>query len=667
VQKLYLTWDYIRGLFQQAWAAVHWYDGPSGAWEKIKGIFGPPIKRLVDFAIAGGKKLLEFIFEGALALAGGAGQRVLAIFRKIGDTFSLIVADPVRFLGNLLSAVKGGFNKFVTNIVDHLKRALFEWLTGALGGAIQLPSKWDLRGIISVVLQVLGLTYARMREKLVKLIGEPAVKAIEVAFEFIKAIVTGGLAAAWQKLLEFAKGLVDTVISGIRDWVITSIVKAAVTKLVTMFNPVGAIIQGIITIYNTVMFFIERAQQIAALVESIVDSIANIATGNIGGAIDYVEATLGRALTVIISFLARLIGLGGVADTVKGIIKKIQGVVSDAIDKVVAWVINGAKGILAKVAGRDGKTAPAAAETTKPEAASGIKKDALVDLRTGIGKAPIDSAASLKQFLADVHGRFAARGLKGLAASAPESGSGPITISATASVADKITLQWTDVFHGKQPWSKAKMKALRDAFKAAGRGTTAAVSVDGKVIGAVTSGTLHAEGELLGNPKIWNVALDTATKAAKAKGSSQLVLIISRSPCHAICTTRLANVEPRRYPGVSFVVAPTGTYRPVYSREMMEKQVEDLFVATGRDDGIRIDALSDEAINQLVGRLVGDVWTEREDDATTVEDLARLMSKGWQVSQLQARHGHQLARGADLAVKIAEARELNAQAKVGSQ
>lgn len=353
VAKLGLTWDYIRGLFSRAWDALGWTDlaSPSGAWEKIKGIFGPPVQRLVDFAIAGGKKLLEFIFEGALALAGAAGQRVLAIFRKIGDTFSLIVADPIAFLGHLLDAVKGGFNKFVTNIVDHLKRALFEWLTGALGGAIQLPSKWDLRGIISVVLQVLGLTYHRMREKLVKLIGEPAVKAIETAFEFIKAIVTGGLAAAWNKLLEFATGLVDTVVSGIRDWVVTSIVKAAVMKIVTMFNPVGAIIQGIITIYNTVMFFVERAQQIAALVESVVDSIANIAKGNIGAAIDYVEATLGRTLPVIISFLARLIGLGDVAGAVKGIITKIQSVASTGIDKLVAWVINGARGIIARLAG----------------------------------------------------------------------------------------------------------------------------------------------------------------------------------------------------------------------------------------------------------------------------------------------------------------------------
>jgi hypothetical protein len=372
IAKLGLSWEMIRGLFSRAWAALGFTDllSPSGAWEKIRSIFGPPVESLVNFALAAGKKLMEFVFEGALALAGGAAQRVLAVFHKIGDAFTRIVADPVAFLGNLLNAVKGGFNKFVTNIVDHLKRALFEWLTGALGGAIQLPTKWDLRGIISVVLQVLGLTYHRMREKLVKLVGEPAVRAIETAFDFIKSIVTGGLAAAWQKLLEFASGLVDTVVSGIRDWAVTSIVKAAVTKIVTMFNPVGAIIQGVITIYNTVMFFVERAEQIAALVESIVDSIANIATGNIGAAIDYVEQTLGRTLPVILSFLARLIGLGSVADAVKGIIAKVQAVVSNAIDRVVAWVINAAKGILARLAGKGPGGTRAGDQTPDPRRAA---------------------------------------------------------------------------------------------------------------------------------------------------------------------------------------------------------------------------------------------------------------------------------------------------------
>ena len=363
IAKLGLTWALIRGLFQQLWDSLSASDllNLGGVFDRVRAIFGPPLERIKTFAIAAGKKLLELLFEGALALGGAAAQRVLGIFRRAAAVFDLIVKDPVKFVGNLVAAVKGGFLGFASNILEHLRNALFEWLMGALKGALTLPAKWDLRGIIDVVLQVLGLTYDKLRERLVKLLGEPAVRAIETAFEFIKLIVTQGLAAAWDKLLEFATGLVDTVIGGIRDWAAKSIVGAAITKLVTLFNPVGAVIQGIISIYNTVMFFIERAQQIAALVESIVSSVENIARGNLGGAIAFVEKTMARTLPVIISFLARFIGLGNVSGAIKGIIAKIQGVVGKALDKVTDFVVKLTKPIVAALRGsKPGETASVA-------------------------------------------------------------------------------------------------------------------------------------------------------------------------------------------------------------------------------------------------------------------------------------------------------------------
>lgn len=348
--KLNLTWTVIRGAIETFLGTLGIADlaNLGRVFDRARAIFGPILTRIGDFAVAAGRKILEFIFEGALALAGSAGQRVLGIFRRIQATFGLIVSDPVRFLSNLLNAVKGGFQRFLDNILTHLKNALFEWLFGALSGAgLQLPQKWDLMGILSLVLQILGLTYARMRERLVRVIGEPAVAFIEKAFEFISLIVTRSLSAAWEKILEFATNLVDTVIDGIKNFVITTIVKIAVTRLATMFNPVGAIINAIITIYNTIMFIIERAQQIAALVEAVVDSIDNIARGNLSAAIAYVERTLARFLSVAINFLANLIGLGGISNKIREVIQRIQATVDMALDKVINWVVNKVKSLIA--------------------------------------------------------------------------------------------------------------------------------------------------------------------------------------------------------------------------------------------------------------------------------------------------------------------------------
>ena len=340
VAHLNLTWTRIRGLFQQAWEALSPSDilSPSTAWDKIRRIFGPPVGQLIDFAVAAGRKLLEFIFEGAISLGGAGAQQVLGFFRRIQSVFNLIVADPVRFLSNLLDAVKGGFRNFGAHIVDHLRTAIFQWLLGALAGVVRLPARFDLMGIIDVVLQVLGLTYDRFRERLVRMLGEPAVQFIERAFDFLRTLVTQGIAAAWRKLLEFATNLVDTAVGMIRDWVARQVVTAAVTKLVTMFNPVGAIIQSIITVYNTVMFFIEKGREVVALINTVVDSIDNIARGNIGAAVAFVERMLAQALVVLLGFLARWVGLGRVGDAVRDTIRGVQATVWAAIDRAIEWV-----------------------------------------------------------------------------------------------------------------------------------------------------------------------------------------------------------------------------------------------------------------------------------------------------------------------------------------
>jgi hypothetical protein len=371
--KLGLTFDSIKQLFKQAWDALSVTDllEPSDAWNKVKGIFGPPLGRIKDFAIAAGKKVLEFILEGVLKLAGPLGEQVMALLKKGGDIFNKIVEDPIGFLGNLLKAVKGGFEGFMDHIAEHLKSGLMGWLFGALAGAgLTLPKTFDLKGILSLVLQVLGLTYQNLRGKMVKVLGEKTVGYIETAVTFVKTLVTEGLAGAWKMIVEWVGSLKDMVLGAIQDWVVTSIVKAAVMKLVTMFNPVGAIIQGIITIYNTISFFIERAQQIGAVVGSIFDSVGRIAAGDVGGAAQFVEQTMAKAVPVMIGFLASLIGLGGIGNTIRGIIQKIQAPIEKALDKVVGFISQKAKALWGKLTGTADKDHNASGKNTAPTSAA---------------------------------------------------------------------------------------------------------------------------------------------------------------------------------------------------------------------------------------------------------------------------------------------------------
>jgi hypothetical protein len=276
-------------------------------------------------------------------------DKLMAILRKGADTIKLIIADPLGFLSNLIAAVKGGIQAFVGNIWTHLKKGFMTWLFGALAGAgIEIPSDLSLPSILKLVLGVLGITYDRMRAKAVKLIGERNVKIIEKLLEYIRALITGGPAALWEKVKEDLSNLKSMVIDAIQNWLIETVVKQAVAKIVSMFNPAGAIIQAIIAIYNIVMFVVEKAQQIMAFVEAVVNSVNAIATGAIGGAIAWIEQALARTIPIVIGFLARLIGLGGISQKIKDFILKVQAKVDAAIDKAIAKVVAFVKKLFGK-------------------------------------------------------------------------------------------------------------------------------------------------------------------------------------------------------------------------------------------------------------------------------------------------------------------------------
>jgi hypothetical protein len=283
-------------------------------------------------------------------------ERISSMLKKGKDTIMLIVAHPIRFWGYLIDAIKQGVLQFSRNILKHLEKGLMDWLFGSLGEAgIEIPSDFSLGSILKLVLQVLGLTYDRIRAKAVKLIGERNVMLLEKAWQFISALIKGGPAALWEQIKEFLGNLKEMMIKAIQDWIVEKVIRAAITKLISMFNPVGAIIQAIMAIYNTVMFFIERIQQILAFVEAIINSVYKIATGDISSAANWIEQALAKAIPVIISFLARLLGLTGIAEKIKETIKKIQDTVDKAVDKLIAKVVAGIGKLFGKGKGKDDK------------------------------------------------------------------------------------------------------------------------------------------------------------------------------------------------------------------------------------------------------------------------------------------------------------------------
>lgn len=266
--------------------------------------------------------------------------RLMAAMRRGEETIALIMRDPGAFLGRLLDALKGGFNRFVDNIWTHLKNGFLQWMFGSLAAVgVTLPPDFSVGSILMLVLQVLGLTYDRIRARAVRLIGERAVTVIEKVGAYLHDLFTGGPAKLWEHLKQDLADLKAMVVDAIQDWLITTLIKQAVLKIVSMFNPVGAIIQVILTIVNVVMFVVEQAQRILALVESVLQSVHAIASGAIGGAITWIERALANTVPIVIGFLARLLGLSGLTQKIQEFIRRIQARVEAAIDKVLARVV----------------------------------------------------------------------------------------------------------------------------------------------------------------------------------------------------------------------------------------------------------------------------------------------------------------------------------------
>lgn len=264
----------------------------------------------------------------------------LPYLKKAGGAFRTIIRNPIGFVRNLVAAGKLGFQRFAGRFLTHLQAALIGWLTGSLAGTgVYIPQGFAFREILKFVASVLGLTWAQIRVRLVNAVGESAVKAMETGFALVKTLITEGPAAAWQQIMEAVGNLKQMAIDAVMDFVKSKIVSAAVTKLLSMLSPAGAFIQALIAIYNTIMFFVERLRQIAAVAASFIDSIAAIASGTIAGAAARVETTLAGLLVLVVSFLARIAGLGKVSDAINNLIMKIRAPIEKALDKVIAWVV----------------------------------------------------------------------------------------------------------------------------------------------------------------------------------------------------------------------------------------------------------------------------------------------------------------------------------------
>jgi hypothetical protein len=345
--------------------------------DNLKGIDADIEKRkasnrgLVDRAAAAINEVIDTIKQ--------LKEMLLGVLAKGAAVINQIIKDPIGFLGNLVAGIGQGLKSFIANIGTHLKQGFTEWLFGQISATgIQLPETLDLKGIFSLVAQVLGLTYANFRARAVGILGEETVARFEQVAEVFKIFITQGASGIWEFIKDKVGDLKSLVLDGIRDFVIQKVIVGGIEFLVSLLTPASAFVKAVKAIVDIVTFIVQRGSQIVALVNAVIDSLAAIASGSVGAVAAAVENALARGIPVAIGFLASLLGLGGIGDKIRSIIEKIQAPVNKAIDFLINLAVKlvkaGGKFLGGLFSGKEKKPAdPKQAEETDP------KKQAEVD------------------------------------------------------------------------------------------------------------------------------------------------------------------------------------------------------------------------------------------------------------------------------------------------
>ncbi|WP_168209159.1 phage tail protein [Agromyces intestinalis] len=362
--------------------ASKYVEARSGLDERIEALQAEN-KGLVDKAIGAIKAVINTIRE-LVAMLTNALARAVSV---IGD----IIAAPVKFLGNLIAGVKGGIEKFFNGIEEHLKKGLMGWLFGQLGDAgIELPDSFDIKGIVKLVASVFGLTWTNIRNRIVKQIGDTAMNAVEKGVEIFQIMKDQGIGGLWQKLVEKIGDIKAMIMEQLQDFVVTKIIVAGIQWLIGLLNPAAAFIKACKLIYDVVMFFVNNAARIAEFVNTVLDGVVEIARGNVSVVVDKVDQALGRMVPILIGFMASVLGIGGIGEKIRSILKAIQRPITKAIDAIIKGglklagpIIRGIKGISTRVKAK--VAAGKAWVKGKAEAGKQWVKGKVADLRGGRG------------------------------------------------------------------------------------------------------------------------------------------------------------------------------------------------------------------------------------------------------------------------------------------
>ncbi|MFF0204619.1 hypothetical protein [Streptomyces sp. NPDC005017] len=338
--------DFTKDLSQQAVTAVaqvqHEVEQLREAAGGLIGRIAKAVEQFLDDPV-------KAIVEGLLLLVGIPPPAFWALVDRIQQVVADIADDPMKFANNLVAALAQGFRQFFDHLPDHLINGFFNWLFRGLGSVgVQIPTDFGIPGIITFALQLMGLTWARLRGILVRHIGEKNVALVETAWDLVSTLITKGPEGILEMLKEKLDpgDLFQQILDAAIAYVTETLVEQVAMHVLGMLNPAGAVLQAIELIYKVLRWVFENAASVFRLVDTVVGGAADILAGNTGGMAKAVEGALAQLLPIVIDLLAGMAGLGDLPEQVVAVIKRLQDYVFGIAEAVIGWLVTKGRALL---------------------------------------------------------------------------------------------------------------------------------------------------------------------------------------------------------------------------------------------------------------------------------------------------------------------------------
>lgn len=299
------------------------------------------IDRAIEFIETVGKTIFQL------------AELLFSILVRVAYLVWDIVKHPIRFFETLVSGLMQGIGSFIENIGTHLQEAFWTWISGATPAKnIRLSGASGIDSLFDLVVQILGLGPAELRAIVEKVLGKEFMEIVdkgtelgEKALEPVTILLTKGPLAFWGYIKDTVSDAIQSSFDRIRESVFNAFVEKALKWVAGFFIPGGGFVKIVHAIVKAFQFVAENLENIRHFFDSVFDSMEAAVQGNTEGVASKIITGLKIGVVMALDFLAKLLGLDKIVDSVQKIIQSLRRPIVNAIE----WILKKVKPLAMKL------------------------------------------------------------------------------------------------------------------------------------------------------------------------------------------------------------------------------------------------------------------------------------------------------------------------------